>query len=310
MKKLAEDGICEASRKVPRMISSISAICIVDCRNTLGEGCVWDPRDNSLYWTDIEERRIYRLAGEGIVITFELPERAAFLLPRKTPGFIIGFASQIALCDSGFQSFTTVTWVEPELPQTRVNDAAVDPYGGIVFGTFDESNRQPVGGLYRLSASGNLTRLLSSVAIGNGLAFSPDGTLMYFADTAEGTIRRFRLGCEFDGFEEIDPLAGPAVAPGRPDGAVVDSEGCYWSARVWGGCLVRIAPDGRVLQRVDVPTKGPTCVALGGITGTRLFATTLRTRHTPEELACCPNAGGIFASDVSVRGEPQRLCAL
>jgi L-arabinonolactonase len=271
---------------------------------------VWDPRGDSLYWTDIEERRIYRRDSHHVVTTFALPERVAFILPRQAQGFVIGFASRIALCDSEFRNFTTIALIEPHLPQTRVNDAAVDPFGGVVFGTFDERDRQPVAGLYRLAPSGEVSQLISRVTIGNGIAFSPDGAEMYFADTAEGTIQRFRLGRGFEQLEELEPLAAPDVAPGRPDGAVVDMEGSYWNARVWGGCLVRISPDGRLVDRIDLPVKGPTCVALGGLGGSRLFATTLRVRHTEEELSVTPLAGGLFAADVAVPGCPQRLCTI
>jgi sugar lactone lactonase YvrE len=286
------------------------ATCAVDCRNTLGEGCFWDPREGCLYWTDIEERLIYRLQSNGEVSKFTLPERAGFILPRRNPGFVIGFPSRIALCDSTFHKFTTVAVIEPDLEQTRVNDAAVDPYGGLVFGTFDERDRRPVAGLYRLSPTGEVTQLLEGVAISNGLAFSPDGTLMYFADTSDGIIRRFRVGSGFQTLQEIDCLAGADIAPGKPDGAVVDSEGCSWNARVWGGCVVRISPDGYLLDKIDIPAKGPTCVAMGGVGLTRLFATTLRIRHTAEELESMPLAGGLFCVDVAVGGASQRLCRI
>lgn len=262
----------------------MAAGCLVDCRNTLGEGCVWDPRDASLYWTDIEESRIYRLASGGEVAMFALPERAAFLLPREQPGFILGFASRIAIADSEFRSFSDIVAVEPDLPQTRVNDATADPFGGVVFGTFDERDRKPVASVYRLAPNGALSRLLGGVTISNSLAFSPDGGVMYFADTPIGLIRRFKAGKDFLSFDEIAPLARPDIAPGKPDGAVVDRDGYYWNARVWGGCLVRIAPDGRLADRIDLPVKGPTCVALGGADGRRLFATTLRVRHSDDEL--------------------------
>lgn len=74
--------------------------------------------------------------------------------------------------------------------------------------------------------------------------------------------------------------------------------------------MVRISPDGRVLQQMSIPTKGPTCVALGGVRANRLYVTSLRIRHTPEELDAIPNAGGLFAVDVPVPGQPQRLCTL
>jgi len=288
----------------------MKAICRVDCRNKLGEGCVWDPRDGCLYWTDIEASQLFRLNPNGSTDTFSVPERVAFILPREKSGFVVGFASRIALSDSDFKSFATIAVIEPELPQTRVNDAAVDPYGGVVFGTFDERDRKPVASIYRLAPNRELTRLEGDITISNGIAFEADGKTMYFADTPVGVIRRFRIHGEFSRLEEIEPLAGADIAPGKPDGAVVDQEGHYWSARVWGGCLVRISPDGLLSERIELPVKGPTCVALGGRDRNRLFATTLRVRHNEQELAASPQAGGLFEVEVGVPGVPQRLCSL
>jgi L-arabinonolactonase len=286
------------------------ARCRVDCRNTLGEGCVWDPRDECLYWTDIEGRQIFALRPDGAVDVFDLPDRAAFILPRSDPGFVLGFAGEIALADAALTQFTTIARIEPDLPQTRVNDAAVDPLGGIVFGTFDERDRKPVASLYRLGPDRQLLRLVCGITIGNGIAFSPDGKTLYFADTPVGVIRRFSIGKRFSRCEELEPLAGPDIAPGGPDGAVVDAEGHYWSARVWGGCLARIAPDGRLSERIDLPVKGPTCVALGGTARRQLFATTLRLRHEAAELAAAPQSGGLFESEVPVPGQLQRMCLI
>ena len=274
----------------------------------MGEGCVWDPRDNCFYWTDIEESRIYRLNAGGDVNVFPLPERAAFILPRQRPGFVIGFASRIATSDAELLNFMTLRTIEPDLPQTRVNDATVDPQGGVIFGTFDERDRQPVAALYRLAPDGGLTRLFGEVTVSNGLAFSPPGDTLYFADTPVGIIRRFRAHAALSSFEEMEPLAGGDVAPGAPDGATVDSAGCYWNARVRGGCLVRLDVDGRLVERIDLPVRGPTCVALGGPGLTELFATTLRVRHTEEDLRAAPQAGGVFSAMVDVPGIPQRLC--
>lgn len=289
----------------------MEATCIVDCKNTLGEGCIWDPRDGCVYWTDIAESRIYRLSGDGTVTVFPLPERAGFILPRKQPGFVVGLATRVVICNASFKSFETIAVIEEGLPQTRVNDAAVDPFGGVVFGTFDERDRKPVAALYRCSPEGKVSKLLSDITISNGIAFSPSGDLLYFADTAEGTIRRFEIGRSGLGeINEISPLAGPDIADGRPDGAVVDSEGYYWNARVWGGCLVRIGQDGVVHERVQLPTKGPTCVTFGGKDRKTLFATTLRVMHMDEELRAAPFAGGLFSAQVKVPGPPQRLAAI
>ncbi|CAH2808175.1 MAG: Gluconolactonase (EC [uncultured Caballeronia sp.] len=195
----------------------MNATCVVDAR-TLGEGCVWDPRDESLYWTDIEESRIYRLSAEQSVTSFNLPERAGFILPRKDTGFIVGLATRIVRFDPEFSRFETIIEVESALPQTRVNDAAVDPFGGIVFGTFDERDRKPVASLYRLSPKGKLSLLFANVTISNGIAFSSDGAIMYFADTPIGVIRRFKVGPNFSSLAELALLAEADIGPDRPTG--------------------------------------------------------------------------------------------
>jgi L-arabinonolactonase len=293
------------------VIERPAAECAVDCRNILGESCAHDPRDGSVYWTDIEGHRIWRLPpSSGQAESFAMPDRVAFIRPRARDGFVIGFADRIAVADSRLMAFETVCPVEPDLPQTRVNDAAVDPAGGIVFGTFDERERRPVAALYRLAPDGALSQLLDSVTIANGIAFSPDGALMYFADTPAGTVRRFAVGQGSASFDERAPLCDADVAPGRPDGAIVDAEGCYWSARVWGSCVARISPDGRLLETIPLAAAGPTCVAFAGPELRDLFITTLRTRQTNEELAATPLAGGLFRATVPVGGSPTRLAAL
>ena len=295
-------------------LAMASAELVLDCRNLLGESCFLDPRDNCLWWTDIEGSRVWRMDSGGQAKSFVLPGRAGFVLPRRDDGFVLGFPNQICLADSSLTSFEKIHDVEPDLIRTRINDASVDPFGGIVFGTFDEtpnmSKRRPVASVYRLGPDGSLRRLFGGVTISNGLSFSPDGSAMYFADTPGGTIRRFKIRREFKRLEETAPLAGKDAAPGLPDGGKVDAEGGYWSARVWGGCVVRFNESGAVDARIDLPVKGPTCVAFGGSGLTELFITTLRVRHTEEEIAAAPSAGGLFSAMIDSPGLPQLTCSL
>ena len=284
--------------------SDSAVTCAVDCRNTLGEGCVVDPRDDAVYWTDIESRVIWRLAPDGTSRSFPLPDRAAFILPRRHEGFVIGFANRIAIASEDFTAFRTVCEIETDRPQTRVNDATVGPDGGVVFGTFDERDRAPTAALYHLSPEGTLRRLLGDVTIANGLAVSPDGEVLYFADTAEGTVRRFAVNASMSRFDELAPLCGPEIAPGRPDGATVDAQGRYWNARVWGSAVACITADGRLEQLVDIPAAGPTCVALRSGPDATLFVT------TEEALRATPHAGGLFRIATNATGLVSCLAAL
>ena len=284
--------------------------CAVDCRNALGESCFVDPRDSAVYWTDIEGRLIWRLAPDGSSCSFALPDRAGFILPRREPGFIVGFANRVARASPDLSEFETICEVEADLPQTRVNDATVGPDGGVVFGTFDEHDRQPVAALYHLSPQGDLKRLLDHVTISNGLAVSPNRQVLYFADTAEGTVRRFAVDETMSRFDELSPLCGRDIAPGKPDGATVDADGRYWNARVWGSAVACISADGRLEQVIELPASGPTCVALGRGPEADLYVTTLRVRQSEEQLQATPQAGGLFQIKTGATGLPQPLVAL
>ncbi|ESX98400.1 hypothetical protein X753_31205 [Mesorhizobium sp. LNJC399B00] len=187
-----------------------------DCHNLLGEGCNWNALDQSLWWTDIEGKCVFRWDDNGKVAAVrQLPSRAAFVFPRARDGFVLGFPKSIVITDPTFTDFSQVAEIEPHLAQTRVNEAAIDPYGGIVLGTYNEQTREPVGGVYRIASNGEVIKLFSGVAAANGLAFSPDGRIMYFTDTTEGTIRRFAVAPQFAGLAEIGPLAARTLPPDR-----------------------------------------------------------------------------------------------
>ena len=144
----------------------MNAACLVDCRNTLGEGCVWDPRNETLYWTDIEERLIYSLQ---LIIPTEscVPYRCRSARPSSCPGRRLDLSSGSRVELRSAMPHSTSSFPSPRSNrislELRVNDATVDPTGGVVFGTVDEKARLPVAALYRLSRPAHL--LVCSAAL-------------------------------------------------------------------------------------------------------------------------------------------------
>ena len=184
----------------------------------------------------------------------------------------------------------------------RFNDVIADPAGRVFCGTMSTSARS--ARLYRLDPDRRITMLFDGVGTSNGIGFSPDRKTVYYTDTKPRTIYRF----DYD--EATGDIRNGGIfvtvpdreGEGKPDGLTVDSEGCIWSAR-WGGhCVVRYGPDGREIDRCEVPVARVSSVAFGGPDLDDLFITTAGGDNREEngELA-----GSVFHMKTSVRGVPE-----
>ena len=81
----------------------------------------------------------------------------------------------------------------------------------------------------------------------------------------------------------------------------LDAEGCAWVA-LWGGwCVVRFAPDGTPLSRIDVPAASTSSCAFGGPDLDQLFITTAQ---WPDPATAAPGAGRLYVARPGVRGRP------
>jgi sugar lactone lactonase YvrE len=144
----------------------------------------------------------------------------------------------------------------------RMNDGVADPSGRFWAGSMAYDTAEGAGALYRVDVDGSVHRVVGELTVPNGPAFTPDGELMYLADSARGVIYRY----------PVDPRTGAlgrqtefaAVAGGSPDGMTVDAEGYLWSA-IWGaGEIRRFSPTGSVDRVLAIPAAQPTSVCLSG----------------------------------------------
>lgn len=150
-----------------------------------------------------------------------------------------------------------------------------------------------------------LKELFNGLYTPNGMAFSPDGRTMYHSDShpksqliwawdydkASGTPSNRRLYVDMNQY------------PGRPDGAAVDEEGCYWICGNDAGLIHRFTPQGKLDRSLAVPVKKPAMCAFGGADMKTLYVTSIRPSDT--DLADQPLAGGVFALHPGVRGLPE-----
>ncbi|MDB5457622.1 MAG: hypothetical protein JWP92_3207 [Caulobacter sp.] len=281
-------------------------IAVIPAQDVLGEGPVWDVDTQRLLWTDIQSRVLRRYdPANGAVETFPAPERigAIGLLPGEADRVVAAFETGFGLFDLKTGAVDWLARPETEANGRRFNDGRVDRQGRFWAGTMVEDRAlrpQATAALWRLDADGAASIQVAGVQIANGLAFSPDGATLYFADSLERRIDAYDLDAATGTLANGRPFA--AVEVGGPDGGTVDAEGHVWSARWGAGTVVRHAPDGRVVQTLRLPVSQPTCMAFGGPDLTHLYVTTARDELTPARLAQEPSAGDIFVYEVAVPG--------
>ncbi|WP_283418210.1 SMP-30/gluconolactonase/LRE family protein [Sphingopyxis sp. Geo48] len=280
---------------------------LLDAGALLGESPVWHPGEARLYWVDIEARTIHRT--DPATRTDEvmmLGEQIGCIAPRVRGGLVAALENGFVLIDHwGSTPRPFGPDILADKPGQRFNDGRVDAAGRLWVGSLTNDKANPVATLYRLDPDGSLATILGGLTTSNGAAFSPDGRIFYHADTPTHAIRAY----------DVDRAAGTLAngrvfhqfeyGKGRPDGAAVDAEGCYWSALWDGWRVVRLSPAGELLQTVDLPVQRPTMIAFGGDELCTAFVTSAGKNLTDEDRKAQPLAGGVFTFRVDVPGSPQ-----
>jgi L-arabinonolactonase len=279
---------------------------LVDARALLGECVLWCDRTVALYWTDIEGSTLSRWnAADGSTRNWSLPDRVgSFALCGDASQLLLGLASGIALFDLNRGAMSPVIPVAADQPSTRINDGRCDPQGRFVFGLFN-AEQAPIGRFYRVDADLQIETLpLPPATVANSLAFSPDGTRLYFADSPTRVIHQAAYGADGRiGTPSVFVRLGPDE--GYPDGSTVDADAGLWNAQWDGGCVVRYGADGAETDRLALPAQRPTCPAFGGPARDRLFVSSARIGLSEAALIEQPTAGGIFALSPGRRGLPE-----
>jgi len=282
---------------------------VVESKNTLGEGVVWSARDNTLYWTDIEQKRLWSLEPErGKAETVDLPERLCSFAERGSGGFLFAFATGFAFYDPETGGYERICNVEEDKETTRLNDGRCDRQGRFIVGGFD-SAAKGASGAYRLDPDLSLHFLFGGLSSGNSTCFSPDGKTMYHTCTTQAEIWVFDYDTETGEPSNRRTFCTFDDQPGLPDGSIVDADGCLWNAQWNGGRVVRYTPEGKVDRVLEVPVMNPTCVGFGGSRLDTLFITTAQFTMTDEQLRAHPLSGALLAVNPGVTGIPDPVFA-
>lgn len=273
----------------------------IETHNTLGECVLWNDRQQSVWWTDIHEARLYRYQlQQRHLTTYIVPERlASFGFTEDDDWLICAFASGFALYQPDSQKIDWIARPEADNSGTRFNDGRVDRQGRFWAGTMCERQpMEPVGSLYCLSGR-HVKKMLGDIFIANSICWSPDSSEFYFADSPRYTIHRYAFNA-VTGEPHAPNVFATTAAPHEPDGSTVDADGYLWNA-VWGGGKV-VRHGSGVDRELQLPVSQPTCVAFGGADLNLLLVSTARIGLSAEQLEREPDAGNLLIYRTPYRG--------
>lgn len=281
---------------------------LVDCRTTLGEGPLWDVEQERIYWIDSFGNKIYRATAEGGEIeTWDVPDKIGSIALRKDGrGAVIALRTGLHLLDFASGEIDPLVDPEADVETTRMNDGKVDRKGRFVVGSMDMKEEAPNGALYRLDTDFSCHRLTDGIMVSNGPCWSPDGRTFYFTDTWSEDIWAYDYDLDLGTISNRRTLCSTKGQDGVPDGSTVDAEGFVWNAQVYGGQIVRYAPDGTVDRRIEMPVKKVTSVMFGGPNLDVLYVTSMAKPPLPHLPEDGPLGGSLFViRNLGIRGIPE-----
>lgn len=244
----------------------------------VGESPVWEPEAERLIWIDVRGQTLFRLDPQSKMLeSWSLPEVVGAVGILDRYNVIVAMRRQLAVVDLVRNTLCRWDEVASEPQFNRLNEGKFSPSRKwFVFGSMDDrpNDKQQTGGLYRADSKGQIALLHRGLTIANGLAWSNDGLTIFFSDSFAGTIFHARWS------EEDGTMSPPAVfaqsdeTQGRPDGALIDKQGCYLSAGVSAGRLNKFNMQGALVDQVPLPMQFPTMPCAAGMSS-RMFVTSL-----------------------------------
>lgn len=300
----------------------------------LGESPFWHPHEHRLYWVDIPAKQILRASADmRTVEVWDMPSEPGCIAPAASGGLVMALRHGVFRAPVWGGPLRQLATLGYDPAQMRANDGKCDALGRFWVGTIDETRTRHNAALFCIDARTSASTGTGSPRVDcmihpsdlpattlNGLAWSPDGSTFYWADTPRHTVwsrdydlKDNRLGEQrvFASFKTKpegwapDPLdAGNGGYRGRPDGAAVDAQGNYWVAMFEGRRICQVAPDGALLAEFPLPLQCPTMPCFGGPDLKTLYLTSARHHRSAAELAAYPLSGSVLSMRVEVAGMP------
>ena len=284
---------------------SEKAILEIDARAQLGEGALWHPTENKLYWVNIEGRMLHiynpvTKENQSLLVK----ERVGTVVPVESGGALVALQNGIHFINT---QTGALQFIANPLTGTniRFNDGKCDPSGRFWVGSMHLQFTEGVASLYRMNTDKTVHKMLDDVTVSNGIAWTKDKKTMYYVDSYLRRIDAFDYDDADGAITNRRIVVTIPEGGGSPDGIALDEEGNIWAA-LWGANAVgRFDPrTGKLLQKIEVPAPNVSSCAFGGKNLDTLYITTARGELSKAQLEAYPLSGGLFSAKPGVKGMP------
>jgi L-arabinonolactonase len=277
-------------------MTKVSIAC--DHVDLLGEGPQWHAGERRLYWVDAFAPAIRSLDPEsGELTSTPVSSDIGSFVFTVDGGIIAGMRGGFQRVDLATGRSMVIANPVARDPRLMLNDGKCDRRGRYWCASVHSDFIGREAEIFRLDPDLSVHRMDGGFIVGNGIAFSPDDRLMYFADSRSETVWAYDLDIETGAISNRRVFFSTQDIDGRVDGATCDRDGNYWCALVHGGAVACITPGGRMIERIPVPARHPTMVAFGGTELDVLYVTSATSLLSTEERAAWPHAGKLFRID-------------
>lgn len=267
----------------------------LDARAELGEGPIWDDRRQRLLFVDIMRGHVHEFdPATGFDRVVEIGRLVGAVVLAESGAWIVAAQGGFWRVDPDSGQSTPIAAAEANRDDTRMNDGAVDARGRFWAGTMSLRHQAEQGTLYRLDPDRRVYAMLAPVTTSNGIAWSADGTRMYYVDTRTGRIDLFDFDLDSGAIGNRRPFVVIPPSEGKPDGLVLDRDGGVWLTLWQGGAVHRYTPEGDRDLVIRFPVTLTTKCAFGGPDLDELYVTSAWIDLDANARAAQPHAGGVY----------------
>ena len=271
-------------------------------KTILGEGTLWVPPQNSIYFVDIKKKNIltFNIKTKKKKI-IKVNKEIGFLSHIKKNIFILGLKSELRFVNLKNKKIIKSIQIEKSKPLNRINDGKTDSQGRLWFGTMDNSKRKiKNGSLYCLDKKLILHKVDTNYYITNGPAFINKYTFLH-TDSRRKIIFKIKINKNFKIVKKTKFIKF-SKKDGSPDGMTIDNKKNIWVCHFGGGCITVYNLKGTRIHKIKLPAKNITNCTFGGINKDELFVTSALKGMKKKEIKKFSLSGSLFKIKTNSKG--------